>query len=150
MDGYITMFPKISVAATVQNVKGGIGYVESAYATQNKLTTIQLRNKAGLFISPAAEAYSAAAASGDWAGAKNFAVNLIDQPGDKSWPIMSATFALLPKDAKDPSRSAAVLKFFDWTYNSGDAIATSLDYIILPKAVKDSVRAAWKAEIKTN
>ena len=138
------------VAATVQNVKGGIGYVESAYATQNKLTTIQLRNKAGVFVSPTAEAYMAAAANGDWAGAKNFAVNLIDQPGEKSWPIVSATFALLPKDAKDPARSAAVLKFFDWAFNSGDAIATSLDYVILPKAVKDSVRAAWKAEIKAN
>ena len=137
------------VAATVKNVKGGVGYVESAYATQNNLTTVQLRNKAGQFIAPTAESFAAAAAGGDWAGAKNFAVNLIDQPGEKSWPIVSATFALLPKDAKDPARGAAVLKFFDWAYNNGDAIATSLDYVVLPKAIKDSVRQAWKSDIAT-
>jgi phosphate transport system substrate-binding protein len=135
------------VAATVRNVKGGIGYVESAFATQNMLVTAQLRNKAGQFVGPTAESFAAAAASADWAGAKNFAVDLIDRPGDKSWPIVSATFALLPKDAKEPARSAAVLKFFDWAYASGDPIATSLDYIVLPKTVKDRVREAWKTEI---
>src|SRR5262249_32499852 len=100
------------VAATTQNTRGGIGYVENAYATQNKLVTTQLRNKAGHFVEPAMANFSAAAANADWAGAKNYAVSLIDQPGDKTWPIASATFILLPKDPKDPARSANVLKFF--------------------------------------
>jgi len=137
------------VAATVQNTRGGIGYVEFAYASQNKLNTVQLRNKDGHFVKPEIDAFSAAAANGDWKGAKNFAVNLIDQPGATSWPIVSATFILLPKDPKDPARSANVLKFFDWAYSNGNAIATSLEYIPLPEAVKAAVRSAWHTEIKT-
>jgi phosphate transport system substrate-binding protein len=134
------------VAATVHNTRGGIGYVEYAYASQNHLVTVQLRNKAGFYVTPTMESFAAAAANGDWANAKNFAVNLIDQPGEKSWPIESTTFIELPKD---PARSAAVMKFFDWAYKNGDASATSLEYIPLPEAVKDAVRAAWHNEIKT-
>jgi phosphate transport system substrate-binding protein len=135
------------VAATVHNTRGGIGYVEYAYAHQNKLTTIQLRNKAGSFVKPDMESFAAAASSGDWAGAKNFAVDLIDQPGEKSWPIVSATFIELPKDPKDAARSQTVMKFFDWAYKNGDAAATTLEYIALPASVKDAVRAAWHANI---
>ena len=136
------------VSATVANIKGSIGYVESAFASQNKLTTTQLRNREGAFVSPAAAAYAAAAASGDWTSAKHFAVSLINQPGAASWPIVSATFILLPKDPKDATRAANVTKFFDWAYKSGDPIAASLEYIPLPNAVKDAVRKAWAAEIK--
>ena len=93
-------------------------------------------------------AYAAAAANGDWANAKNYAVNLIDQPGEKSWPIVSTTFIELPKDPKDAARSAAVLKFFDWAYKNGDGIASGLEYIPLPAAVKEAVRGAWRAEVK--
>jgi phosphate transport system substrate-binding protein len=75
-------------------------------------------------------------------------VNLIDQPGDTSWPIASATFILLPKDPKDPVRSANVMKFFDWAYKNGDGVASSLEYIPLPQPVKAAVRGAWQAEIK--
>jgi phosphate transport system substrate-binding protein len=136
------------VAATVSNTKGGIGYVENAYATQNKLTTVQLRNKAGEFVSPTMASFQAAASSGDWAGAKNFAVNLIDQPGATSWPIVSATFIELPKDPKDEERSKNVMKFFEWAYTSGDQVAAGLEYIALPAPVKDAVRKAWASEIK--
>jgi len=136
------------IAATVANIKGGIGYVENAYASQNKLTTVQLQNKSGAFVKPNAAAFQAAASSGDWLGAKNFAVSLIDQPGATSWPIVSATFILLPKDPADKTRSANVIKFFDWAYKSGDQIAAGLEYIALPAAVKEAVRKAWTAEIK--
>jgi phosphate transport system substrate-binding protein len=136
------------VAATVRNVKGGIGYVENAYATQNKLVTVQLRNHAGQFVAPSMESFEAAAKNADWAGAKNYAVNLIDQPGATSWPIVSATFILLPKDPKDAGRSAGVIKFFDWAYKNGGQIAASLEYIPLPSAVQDAVRGAWRSQVK--
>ena len=136
------------VAGTVKNTRGGIGYVENAFATQNKLTTTELQNKAGQFVKPTMETFSAAAASGDWAGAKNFAVSLIDLPGATTWPIVSATFLLLPQDPKDPARSANVIKFVDWAYSNGGSIASSLDYIPLPKAVQDGVRAKIKSDIK--
>jgi phosphate transport system substrate-binding protein len=137
------------VAATVRNTRGGIGYVEYAFASQNHLITAQLRNKAGQFIAPTMEAFTAAASNGDWANAKNFAVNLIDQPGDKSWPIMSTTFIELPKDPADPAQAAAVMKFFDWAYKNGDASATALEYVPLPETVKAAVRSAWRANVLT-
>ncbi|CAH2599984.1 phosphate ABC transporter periplasmic binding protein [Rhodovastum atsumiense] len=136
------------VAATVKQVRGGIGYVENAYATQNKLTTTQLRNKAGQFVEPTLPAFTAAAEAGDWRAAPNYAVNLIDTAGAKAWPIVSATFILLPKDPKDATRSANVIKFFDYAYRNGDQIAQGLEYIPLPGAVKDSVRASWRTEIR--
>lgn len=135
------------VAATVRNTRGGIGYVEFAYAHQNKLVTVQLRNKAGVFVKPTMKSFRAAAANGDWANAKNFAVDLINQPGEKSWPIVSATFIELPKDPKDPVRSGNVMKFFDWAYQNGDDAAAALDYVALPDAVKKAVRAAWHANV---
>src|SRR6185437_11138966 len=104
------------VAATVQNTRGAIGYVENAYATQNHLVTALLRNKAGHFVEPTIANFTSAAASADWGSAKNYAVNLIDQGGEQSWPIVSPTFIELPKDPKDPVRSAAVMKFFDWAF----------------------------------
>jgi phosphate transport system substrate-binding protein len=136
------------VAASVKQVRGGIGYVENGYATQNKLTTTQLRNKAGNFVTPTLAAFTASANAGDWAGAQNFAVNLIDTAGADAWPIVSATFILLPKDPKDPARSANVMKFFDFAYKSGGDIAKNLEYIALPANVQDAVRAAWRSEIK--
>ncbi|MBS0640997.1 MAG: phosphate ABC transporter substrate-binding protein PstS [Acetobacteraceae bacterium] len=135
------------VAATVGNTRGAIGYVEYSYASQNKLVTVQLRNKAGKFVSPTMESFEAAAANADWTNAPNFAVNLIDQAGDKSWPIVSATFILLPKDPKDPAKSATVMKFFDWAYKNGDAAATGLEYVHLPDSVKSAVRSAWHTAI---
>ena len=135
------------VAATVHNTRGGIGYVEYAFASQNKLTTLQLRNKAGQFVKPEMASFAAAAASGDWTKAHNFAVDLIDRDCATCWPIVSATFIELPKDPKDAARSLNVIKFFDWAYKSGAAMATGLEYIPLPEAVQTAVRAAWHAQI---
>jgi phosphate transport system substrate-binding protein len=137
------------VASTVKNTRGGIGYVENAYATQNKLTTTQMRNKAGDFVKPTMETFTAAAASADWAGAKNFAVSLVDQGGATSWPIVSATFLLLPEDPKDTARAANVAKFIAWAYQNGAQIATGLDYIPLPKTVQDIVLAKIKSDVKS-
>ena len=135
------------VSGTVHNIKGGIGYVESAYAEMNHLTTTQLQNKAGKFVTPTMASYKAAAASADWSKVQNFAIDLNDQPGDASWPIESATFVLLPIDPKDQNQSAAVKKFFDWGFTHGDSIATQLLYIPLPDAVKHAVRTVWQKEV---
>jgi len=136
------------VALTVGSTRGGVGYVESALATRNHLVTAQLRNKAGKFVSPTREAYQAAAASADWNRALNFAVSLIDQAGDQTWPIVAATFVLLPKDPRDPVSSANVLKFFDWAYANGGQAAEDLEYLPLPADVQDAVRKAWRLDVK--
>ena len=135
------------VTATVHQVRGGIGYVESAYAEQNHLTTTLLQNKAGVYVKPDMAAYAATAAAADWAHATNFAVDLNDEPGAKSWPIESATFVLLPLDPKSPAQSKLVMKFFDWGFNKGSDIATKLLYVPLPASVHNAIRADWKAKL---
>ena len=135
------------VAGSVRNTRGTIGYVENAYAIQNKLTATQIRNRDGNFVEPSEASFLAAASNANWA-VPNFAADLINQPGANSWPIVSPTFILLPKDPKDAERAANVMKFFDWAYNHGAQLAHELEYLPLPKAVQDAVRAAWKTEIK--
>ncbi|PWC28062.1 phosphate ABC transporter substrate-binding protein PstS [Teichococcus aestuarii] len=137
------------VAGTVRNVRGAIGYVEHAYAAQNKLVTTQLRNKAGNFVQAEPEAFQAAAANADWS-TPNFAASLIDTQGDKSWPIVSPTFILLPKNPQDANRAQNVMKFFDWAFKNGDQMAVQLDYIPLPETVENAIRAAWAAEVKVD
>jgi phosphate transport system substrate-binding protein len=138
------------VAATVQHIPGGIGYDESAYAEQNKLTTTLLENKDGKFAAPTMQAFQAAAKNADWSKVQNFAINLNNQPGAESWPIVSATFVLLPTDPKDDAKSAAVKKFFDWGFTHGNDIATGMLYVPLPDSVHDAIRAAWKKEVPGN
>jgi phosphate transport system substrate-binding protein len=132
------------VAAAVKATSGGLGYVESAYASLNHLTTTLLQTHDGNFIKPTLANFAAAAAGADWAGAQDFAVDLNDQPGAKSWPIVSATFVLVPTNPTDAAKGAAVLKFFDWAFTNGDATAKKLDYVALPASVKAQIRAAWK------
>ncbi len=133
------------VAGGVRNTRGGVGYVENAYATRNNLTTTQLRNKDGNFVKPTMEAFLAAASNADWS-VPGFAANIIDQGGATSWPIVSPTFILLPTNPSDAARSAAVRKFFDWAYGNGDAMARELEYIPLPDATKTAIRAAWSRQ----
>lgn len=137
------------VAGTVKNIRGGIGYVESAYAAQNHLVTTLLKNKDGQFVAPTPEAFDAAAASADWSTVQKFAVDLNDQAGAQSWPIESATFIILPRDAKNSAQTQAVMKFFDWGFANGDQIATQLLYVTLPAKVKDAIRTAWKSDIRS-
>ena len=127
------------VAGAVRNTTGSLGYVESAYATLNHLTTTQLQTHDGKFVKPTLASFAAAAAGADWTGAQNFAVDLNDQPGAASWPIVSATFVLLPTNPADAARSAAVVKFFEWGLANGDATAKQLQYVALPPAVKAQI-----------
>ena len=130
------------VAGTVKNVAGGIGYVESAYAILNHLTTTQLKNHDGQFVKPGLENFVAAATDTDWHGSADAAVDINDRPGALSWPIVTATYVLLPRDGNAGQR-AAVMKFFGWAFDKGDSTARGLEYIPLPDSVKNDVRAAW-------
>ena len=131
------------VAATVRNTEGGIGYVEYAYANKNGLTTTLLKDKAGAFVAPDLDSFTKAADGADWQNAQFFAVDLLDTPGAGAWPIVSATFVLLPINPKDTARSAAVLRFFDWAFRNGAPAARSLQYVPLPASVQTAVRHAW-------
>ena len=133
------------VTATVKQVPNAIGYVESAYAKQNKLAYALLQNKAGKFPQPDDKAFQAAAASADWKAAPGFGIALTSQPGDDAWPITAATFILVHKDPADPAKAADVLKFFDWAYKNGDKLASDLDYVPLPDNVVTLIHEEWKS-----
>lgn len=134
------------VSAFVQRIPGAIGYVEYAYAKQNKLTHAALGNQAGNFVQPDDAAFMAAAAGADWAG-QNFGVVLTDQPGKGSWPITGATFILMHVKQDKPAQAAETLKFFDWAYRNGDKLAMELDYVPMPDSVVALITKAW-ANIK--
>ena len=137
------------VAGNVSQTKNSIGYVEYAYAKQNKLTYGALINKAGKTVQPTVAAFQSAAANADWAGSKNYYVILTDQPGETSWPITGATFILMHKDATDKAASQEALKFFKWAFEKGDKMAEELDYIPMPDTVVKQIEKTWAAEIKS-
>ncbi len=136
------------VASYVQRVKGGIGYVEYAYALQNKMTYVQLQNKEGVFLQPELKSFQAAAALADWKSAPGFNLILTDQAGKDSWPITGTTFILMQKVQDKPGVAKEALKFFDWAYHNGGAMAESLAYVPLPASVYALSEDAWKAQIK--
>jgi phosphate transport system substrate-binding protein len=138
------------VANYVQRIKGAIGYVEYAYALQNKMNYALLKNQAGNFVAPTADTFQAAAASADWANAKGYYMVLTDQPGAQSWPITGASFILIYKDQKNPKIAKEVLNFFDWCYKNGGQTALKLDYVPMPKKVVDMVETTWSKEVKSD
>ena len=137
------------VAGNVSQTKNSIGYVEYAYAKQNKLTYGAVINKAGKTVQPTIAAFQAAASNADWAGAKNYYVILTDQPGDASWPITGATFILMHKDATDKAASQEAIKFFKWAFEKGDKMAEELDYIPMPDSVVKLIEKTWSSDIKS-
>jgi phosphate transport system substrate-binding protein len=136
------------VSAFVGKVDGSIGYVEYAYALQNKMASVKLENRDGNFVSPTADNFQAAAAGADWAGAKGYYMVLTDQPGANSWPITGASFILMYKKQDNPGEAKEVLKFFDWCYKNGGEAAMSLDYVPMPASVVKMVEDSWHTEIK--
>lgn len=136
------------VAANVQRIKGAIGYVEYAYAKKNKMSHAQMKNKDGQFVQPDDETFKSAAAGAQWAKTPGFAVVLTEQPGKASWPITGAVFVMMHKSQADAAKGKDVLKFFDWAYKNGGAMAAELEYVAMPAAVSKMVQDAWKANLK--
>ncbi len=131
------------VANYVKRATGGFGYVEFAYAKQNKLDHLQMKNKAGHFIQPTFESFEDAAGSAAFDAKKDFYLWLVNAPGKNSWPIAGATFILLAREKTESNKK--VTRFYDWAFNHGDAKAKELVYVPLPKSLKDKIRAYWKS-----
>jgi phosphate transport system substrate-binding protein len=136
------------VAASVQQFKDSIGYVEYAYAKKNNMAYTQLKNRDGQFVAPDDDTFKAAAAGADWAKTPGFAVVLTDQAGKTSWPITGASFIIVYKAQADAAKGKEVLKFFEWAYKNGGAMAAELDYVAMPAPVVKLVNDAWKSQIK--
>ncbi|MDE2601445.1 MAG: phosphate ABC transporter substrate-binding protein PstS [Bradyrhizobium sp.] len=137
------------VSGNIGQAKNTIGYVEYAYAKQNKLAYTALVNKSGKTIQPTNEAFQAAASNADWAHAPGYYLILTDQPGDKSWPIVASTFILMHKDATDKAASQEAIKFFRYAFEKGSKMAEELDYIPMPESVIKQIEKTWSAEIKS-
>jgi phosphate transport system substrate-binding protein len=135
------------VANNVQQTKNAIGYVEAAYAKQNKLTTMKMVNKDGKVVEANAETVQAAAVNADWEKSDGFYLIITDQPGANAWPIAASTFILMPKKVNDAAAAQEALKFFTWAYAKGDKMALELDYVSMPASVVKLVESKW-AEIQ--
>jgi phosphate transport system substrate-binding protein len=135
------------VANMTAQTDGAIGYVEYAYAKQNKMSYALLTNKSGSTVAPNAESFQAAAATADWAGSDGYYLILTDQPGAKSWPITGASFILVYKQPDDPAAVNEALKFFDWAYKEGAGMAGELDYVPLPAPLIAQVKKTWVSQI---
>ena len=136
------------VANYVARIDGAIGYVEYAYAKQNKLSHAQMMNKDGAMVQPTDASFKAAAAGADWNSVPGMGVVLTDQPGKASWPITGASFILIHKLQEKPEIGREVLKFFDWSFKNGAKMADELDYVPMPDPVVNQIKAVWKAQIK--
>ena len=136
------------VANNVANTQGSIGYVEYAYALQNKLSYARMMNKAGKVVAPTSEAFQAAAANADWKSQPGYGVLLANQPGDASWPITAPTWILIYKQPKDVNATREALKFFAWAYANGAKMADELHYVPMPANVIKDIQNMWVQEIK--
>ena len=136
------------VAANVTRVKGSIGYVEYAYAKKNNMTYVNLKNAAGQFVAPDDETFAAAAAGTDWAKIPGMGTFITNAPGAKSWPITGASFILMYKNPENKANSAEVIKFFDFAFKEGKAMATDLDYVPMPEATTNFIRKNIWSQIK--
>jgi len=136
------------VAAYVKQIKNSIGYVELAYALQNKMAYAAMKNSAGNFVEPSPESFQAAAASADWAKAQDFFLVITNAPGARSWPIAASSFVLMYKQPKDAARTKTALDFFKWALEKGQAQAKALDYVALPEPLVKQIEAYWSSTIK--
>lgn len=136
------------VSAFLQRIPSSIGYVEYAYAKQNRLSHVLLKNAAGNFVAPDDVTFKAAAATADWAKSQ-MAEILTNQSGKEAWPITGATFILMHKLQDKPAQGSEVLKFFDWSYKNGAKIAEELEYVALPDSLIKQIQASW-ANLKDN
>lgn len=132
------------VASYVKQIEGSIGYVEYAYAIQNKMTYTQIANRAGQFVLPTDKNFEAAAAGAKWAKSKNFNLIMTDAPGKNSWPIIGSTFVLMHKTPDKPEQTKKTLQFFAWAYHNGASAAKELHYVPLPKNVVTLIQKTWK------
>ena len=136
------------VANYVARIDGSIGYVEYAYAKQNKLSYAQMINKDGQVVAPSDDSFKAAAAGADWNSVPGMGVVLTDQPGKASWPMTGASFILIHKRQEKPENGKEVLRFFEWAFKNGARMADELDYVPIPDAVIKLIQSAWRSQIK--
>jgi phosphate transport system substrate-binding protein len=136
------------VSQYVRQIKGAIGYVEYAYAVKNKISWVDMKNAAGEVVKPSADTFAAAAATADWAHAKDFNLIMTNAPGQTAWPITATTWAIMYKQPKNAEHTKVAFDFFKWSYANGKAQAASLDYVPLPDSLVNQIEAYWASDFQ--
>ena len=129
------------VANIIKNTPFSIGYIENAYKESNKLAAATLQTKSGKWVVAKEANFKAAAKYASWTKEDNFYAMLTLQPGDTSYPIVAATFILLP--IEKVAKNKDVLDFYNYAFKTGDAAAKKLGYIPLPEETKNLIRSYW-------
>jgi phosphate transport system substrate-binding protein len=126
------------VAGQVKQTPGSIGYVELAYATQNKLSIAAVRNAAGEFVTPTSASVTAAAAGAASRLPANtdYRVSIVNAPGTGVYPISSFTWILLYRTQRDTVKGKQLIDFLRWALTDGQAMAAPLDYAPLPETMR--------------
>lgn len=132
------------VSANIQQIKNSIGYIEYSYKTKLGLPAAQIENKEGKFINPTVASFQDAAKYASWTPKNDFYAVIGDPAGATSYPIVAATFILLPEEKAEMNKQ--VTAFFNWAYENGDKAAADLGYVPLPKETKDAIRGYWTAK----
>jgi phosphate transport system substrate-binding protein len=136
------------VSQYVKQIKNSIGYVEYAYALQNKISWVDMKNSSGKVIKPDAAAFAAAAATADWAHAKDFNLVMTNAPGAAAWPITATTWAIMYKTPKNAEHTKVAFDFFKWSFEHGQSQAASLDYVALPPSLVKQIEGYWASQFK--
>jgi phosphate transport system substrate-binding protein len=136
------------LAKRLSETPNSIGYVDTALVRQRRLTFVKMRNHDGVFVSPGSRSFSAATEKTKWNVENGFTQSLTDQPGAESWPLVTATYVILSRTPVEISGTEAALKYFDWTFRKGTAIAENLGFVLIPAEAMQNVRELWKAQIK--
>lgn len=132
------------VAANIQQIKNSIGYIEYSYKIKLGLPAAQIENKEGKFVVPTVESFQDAAKYATWTPENDFYAVIGDPAGETSYPIVAATFILLPQEKAETNKNAAA--FFDWAFANGDKAAQELGYVPLPSSTKDQIRTYWESK----
>lgn len=129
------------VAGQVRQLAGAVGYVELAYARQNKLAYAAIKNSSGAFVLPSVEAATAAAegVATKLNAKSDYRISIVNAPGAKAYPISSFTWIILYQSQTDATKGQKIVDFLKWALTTGQAEASALDYAPLPAVISKNL-----------
>ncbi len=137
-----------NLAKAILSTPNSIGYLDPANVQEKHLTFVKLRNLDGVFVSPNSKTFAAAATNAIWSADNGYVQSLTNQRGPESWPLATATYILISRNPVEVNGARDALKYFDWSFKYGSAIAQNFGFVSIPAALMQSVHDSWKLQIK--